>query len=47
MLKKLFHIATKCGQNVNLIEVVELLMAPQYKLDTKMHDDNIDDHEGN
>ena len=28
MLKKLFHIATKCGQNVNLIEVVELLMAP-------------------
>ena len=47
MLKNLFHTTTKSGQNLNLIEVVELLMAPQYKLDTKMHDDNIDDHEGN
>ena len=28
MLKNLFHTTTKSGQNLNLIEVVELLMAP-------------------
>ena len=40
MLKELFHTARKCGQNMNLIEVVELLTTLEYKSDTKMHDDN-------
>ena len=42
MLKELFHTARKCGQNVNLIKVVELLRAPEYKSNTEIHDDNID-----
>ena len=42
MLKELFHTARKCGQNVNLIKVVELLTAPEYKSNTEIHDDNID-----
>lgn len=40
MLKELFHTTTEHEQNVYPIEVVELLIAPEYKLNTKMHDDN-------
>ena len=42
MLKGLFHTATKCAKNMDPIEVIELLVAPEYKSDTEMFDENTD-----
>ena len=43
ILKELLHTATECGKNMDPIEVVELLAAPEYKSDTEMFNENIDD----
>lgn len=40
MLKELLHAALEHGKSADLIKVAQVLVAPKYKLDIEMSDEN-------